>query len=172
MLAGGSPGFRAPTLHVPLSTALGLADAAGVGDVGGGGTAAQEVDASKGPAAGLSDSSFAEEYGQQQQPPPAAGGGVDQLDALMLLPAAGGNAAGDEGDEDDSDANIAPAPIPIPEGLHLKSRSWCCSRPETTRSICGVCRTRWHCHVQRYPLGMSKATLICCRCKARPRRHL
>lgn len=131
MLAGESngAGFGASALHAPLSTARGQADAAGVGNVGGVGTAAQEMGTSKGPGAGYSGSSFVEVYGQQQylpapqhlaaqegaaggvvlqQPPPAADGSVEQLDAPMPFIAAGGNEASDEEEEDVSRISRAP----------------------------------------------------------------
>lgn len=57
--------FGASALRLPLSAALGQADAAGAGYVGGVGTA-QEVEVSTEPGTGESGSSFAEVYGQQQ----------------------------------------------------------------------------------------------------------
>lgn len=176
--------FGTSARHVYLSTEQG--HAAGVRNVGGVGTAVHEVAASEGLGAG--GSSFGQQQqhlpapqqflmqegatdGVLQQPPPAAGGAGDQLDALMPSPAAGGNEAGDEEEEDDSDACGAPIGIPmripIPSGVVLNARSWCCSGKAVARSICSGCQKRWHCHINHGLIDLNNERFTCCNCNRR-----
>ena len=185
---------RRPAQRVPLSSALGQTEAAGVGNAASAGMVVAGVRAGAGAGAGVWTRAGAAWEGSgagstsfttasahpltegvpQLSAQDGAGGGAMQQPPPIAARSAGDQldalllsaAVGDieAGGEKEDDGDGAPIAIDIPPELSLNARSWCCSRGETIRSICSKCLKRWHCHVEHGLIEMKKDRFICCFC--------